>query len=74
MNTLFPIEPTLPEGFLYLPDFISEEEERELLGQIGNTTLHTFHFQGYEAKRRVASFGYDWSFEKQQLSKGKDIP
>ncbi|MDQ3845603.1 MAG: alpha-ketoglutarate-dependent dioxygenase AlkB [Bacteroidota bacterium] len=22
----------------------------------------------------MASFGYDWSFERQQLSKGKDIP
>ena len=31
-------------------------------------------FQGYEAKRKVASFGHDWSFEKRLLSKGKDIP
>jgi alkylated DNA repair dioxygenase AlkB len=36
--------------------------------------LHTFLFQGFEAKRKVASFGYDWSFEKRILSKGKDIP
>ena len=38
------------------------------------TELHTFRFQGYEDKRKVASFGYDWSFEKQQLSKGREIP
>jgi alkylated DNA repair dioxygenase AlkB len=37
-------------------------------------TLHTFQFQGHDAKRRVASFGNDWSFDKQQLSKGKSIP
>ena len=36
--------------------------------------LHTFKFQGFEAKRKVASFGYDYSFEKASLSKGKDIP
>lgn len=74
MDTLFPIEPLYPEGFLYEADFITTAEETELLRVIREITLHTFHFQGYEAKRRVASFGYDWSFEHRQLSKGKDIP
>ena len=31
-------------------------------------------FQGFEAKRKVASFGYDYSFDKRQLSKGKQKP
>jgi alkylated DNA repair dioxygenase AlkB len=31
-------------------------------------------FQGYEAKRKVASFGYDWNFETRKLTKGKDLP
>jgi alkylated DNA repair dioxygenase AlkB len=74
MQTLFSIEPTLPEGFTYTPDFISEAEEAALLDVISRINLHTFLFQGYEAKRKVASFGWDWSFEKQILSKGKDIP
>jgi alkylated DNA repair dioxygenase AlkB len=74
MNTLFPIEPHLPEGFQYIPDFISEAEETELIQEVLKTALLTFVFQGYEAKRRVASFGQDWSFEHQKLSKGKDIP
>jgi alkylated DNA repair dioxygenase AlkB len=74
MQTLFPIEPTLPEGFSYTPDFISEDEETGLLDVISRLNLHTFLFQGYEAKRKVASFGWDWSFEKRILSKGKDIP
>jgi alkylated DNA repair dioxygenase AlkB len=74
MNTLFPVDPLYPEGFSYVPDFISIEEEAALLGEIEKTPLHTFIFQGYEAKRKVASFGYDWNFEKRQLSKGKDIP
>ena len=71
---LFPIEPVYPQGFQYIPDFISEAEERRLVQFIPQFTLHAFRFQGYEAKRRVASFGYDWRFEKQQLSKGSDIP
>jgi alkylated DNA repair dioxygenase AlkB len=74
MNTLFPVETNYPQGFSYTPDFITEAEEVTLLQYISEMQLHTFHFQGYEAKRRVASFGYDWSFEKRVLTKGKDIP
>lgn len=71
---MFPLEPVYPEGFDYLPSFISRAEEEELLKVIKNIQLHTFIFQGYEAKRRVASFGYDYSFDKRSLSKGKEIP
>jgi alkylated DNA repair dioxygenase AlkB len=74
MMTLFPVEPVYPNGFQYVDDFISEEEEKALVQQTAQLTLHTFRFQGYKAKRKVASFGYDWSFEKQTLSKGSDIP
>lgn len=74
MNTLFPVEPLLPDGFSYYAHFISPEVEARLLREIEKLELHTFQFQGYEAKRKVASFGYDWSFEKRVLSKGKNIP
>lgn len=74
MNTLFPLEPPFPEGFSYSPDFLSEEEEAALLDEITRTAFHTFTFQGYEARRRVASFGYDWSFDRQVLRQGADIP
>jgi alkylated DNA repair dioxygenase AlkB len=74
MATLFPIETNFPDGFSYFPDFISKEDEQYLLQVIRKTELHSFLFQGYEAKRKVASFGYDWSFEKRSLSKGKEIP
>jgi alkylated DNA repair dioxygenase AlkB len=74
MDTLFPVENNLPKGFSYYTDFISKEEEQLLLEAISKTDLRTLLFQGYEAKRKVASFGYDWSFEKRSLSKGKEIP
>jgi len=74
MQTLFPLEPLLPEGFTYLPEFLTTAEEDQLLQAIAGTELHSFLFQGYEARRRVASFGYDWSFEKRVLKKGKEIP
>jgi alkylated DNA repair dioxygenase AlkB len=74
MLALFPLEPVFPDGFQYYPDFINETEEEILLEAIAGIELNTFQFQGYEAKRKVASFGYDWSFEKRTLSKGQDIP
>lgn len=74
MKTLFPVEIVFPEGFSYYADFITKEEELDLLSAISKVELHRFLFQGYEAKRKVASFGYDWSFEKRTLSKGREIP
>lgn len=74
MSTLFPIDPLYIPGFEYGEDFISPEEEKELLDIISGIELHTFIFQGFEAKRKVASFGFDYSFDKKALSKGKPIP
>jgi alkylated DNA repair dioxygenase AlkB len=73
MNTLFP-EQFLPEGFTYYGDFLTLPEEEKLLEEVSRTELHPMIFQGFEAKRKVSSFGYDWSFEKRVLSKGRDIP
>lgn len=74
MDTLFPLTQKLPPGFSYTPDFIDTDEEDRLLKEIQKIELHTFLFQGFEAKRRVASFGYDYSFEKRTLSQGQKIP
>jgi alkylated DNA repair dioxygenase AlkB len=74
MNLLFPVERSLPEGFVYIEDFISKREEDLLLKAVSKAELHPLVFQGYEAKRKVASYGYDWSFEKRSLARGKEIP
>src|SRR5690349_13672652 len=73
-NLLFPVTPILPEGFTYIPDFISENEEAELLEAISNIDLHTFIFQGFEAKRKAASFGVDYHFDSRKLTPGLPIP
>ncbi|WP_165958211.1 alpha-ketoglutarate-dependent dioxygenase AlkB [Segetibacter sp. 3557_3] len=74
MQTLFPVAPVVPEGFLYLPDFLNDAEEEQLCRVISRLNLHTFNFQGYEARRKVASFGYDWNFDTRHLTRGKEIP
>jgi alkylated DNA repair dioxygenase AlkB len=72
--TLFPDATIYPDGFQYVPEFISGQEELYLLSQIEKTSFHNFQFQGFEARRRVASFGWDWSFERRELVQGADIP
>jgi alkylated DNA repair dioxygenase AlkB len=72
--TLFEQEPVLPYGFSYYPDFLSEQEELELLAVIAKLELKTLIFQGFEAKRKVESYGYDYHFDTRTISKGKDIP
>jgi len=74
MSTLFPEVPVFPEGFAYYPDFLSESEELVLAAAISGIELHTLIFQGFEAKRKVESFGYDYNFDKRQISKGTPIP
>lgn len=74
MDTLFDIEPLLPEGFHYYPRFINEAEEKQLLNSIRQLDLQTMKFHQYEAKRKVVSFGKGWSFTEQQLKHGDPIP
>ncbi len=74
MQTLFPIPPGLPQGFHYYPDFISEEEEQELLKMIQSYPLKNMIFHGFEAKRKVLSFGYDYRFDSRKLSETLPIP
>lgn len=74
VNTLFPIETFLPQGLQYFPGFITASEEARLLEEISKLDLSPMKFHAYEAKRKTAGFGYDWSFESRTLSKGKPIP
>jgi hypothetical protein len=74
MNTLFPVEPVLPEGFTYVPDFISEQEEAALIAVVSGLELQTFVFQGFTAKRNFASFGADYRVDSRRLTPGEPIP
>jgi alkylated DNA repair dioxygenase AlkB len=71
---LFTTPNKYPAGFQYIPGFISREEEVSLLREIKKQQLHVFNFHGYVAKRKVASFGYDYSFTNRTLTRGKQIP
>jgi alkylated DNA repair dioxygenase AlkB len=74
MNSLFPQYDLLPPGFTYIPGFLSKEEEQALILGIREMELRPMIFQGFEAKRETAGFGWNYSFDTRSLSKGRDIP
>ena len=71
---LFGRTQSLPEGFRYQPDFLSTDEERDLIEHIRPLPLKDFEFQGYLGKRRVVSFGWKYDFNERQLQKADDMP
>lgn len=74
MGTLFDVQPKFPEGFFYQEEFITKTEEQELLQQILQIDLQHMEYHGFKANRKTASFGYDYSFDNNDISKGKSIP
>jgi alkylated DNA repair dioxygenase AlkB len=72
--SLFGSAAKLPEGFRYQPDFISPEEEQELVEQLAGVPFREFEFQGYLGKRRVVSFGWQYVFDGSGLRQADDMP
>ncbi|MBC7790378.1 MAG: alpha-ketoglutarate-dependent dioxygenase AlkB [Anaerolineae bacterium] len=72
--TLFGAGPAMPQGFSYRPDVLTPDAERNLLLQLKDLPLRDFEFQGYTAKRRVISYGWQYDFNERALRKTNDIP
>jgi alkylated DNA repair protein (DNA oxidative demethylase) len=54
----------LPEGLLYRPGFVSEEEEAELLGFVEGLDFQAVVMRGQTARRTVRHFGFDYDYER----------
>ncbi len=63
--------PSMPSGFRYQDDIISEAEETALVASLGTLELKPFEFHGHVGNRRVTSFGlrYDYARRTVELSK-----
>jgi alkylated DNA repair dioxygenase AlkB len=72
--SLFPLVGTTPGGFSYIEAFLSAEEEHALLNEVSRVEVHPMIFQGFEAKRKVKSFGYDYHFGSRTITEGEPIP
>lgn len=64
----------LPEGFVYQPDFISEDEEQALLHEIKRLKFSTLTMHGVTARRRVIHYGWLYGYESFQITPGPEIP
>jgi alkylated DNA repair dioxygenase AlkB len=71
---LFDEPAALPNGLVFRPEFLSAEEERELLGHIAALELHEAQYKQYTARRRVASFGAEYDFDANELKPAPGLP
>src|SRR6185369_12063344 len=73
-GTLFDTPQNLPDGFVYQPDFITQEEETALLAEISGLPLHEAKYKEYTAKRRIISYGGTYDFSSNELPPAGPIP
>ena len=66
--------PTIPDGFVYRPEFISSTEERELVAAIQQLPFEEIRMRGVIAKRRTVQFGRHYGFESFTLTDAPPIP
>jgi alkylated DNA repair dioxygenase AlkB len=66
--------PSLPEGFAHQPEFLTPGEEADLVAWLATLPFQAFQFRGYEARRRVVSFGWQYDFTRSHLLKADDMP
>jgi alkylated DNA repair dioxygenase AlkB len=66
--------PGMPEGFVYRPEFVSRAEEAKLAAWLATLPFAPFQFRGYEARRRVVSYGWKYDFTRSHLDQAGDIP
>jgi alkylated DNA repair dioxygenase AlkB len=63
-----------PPGLRYEADFLSPDDEAELLGFIQQLPLEAARYKGYSAQRRVLSFGSRYDFDALQLQPAPPVP
>src|SRR5512132_1891520 len=71
---LFETTPALPEGFRYELDFLTVGEEQRLLADMSTVSFGEMRMRGVVARRRVAHYGWNYSFESFRISPGPEPP
>jgi alkylated DNA repair dioxygenase AlkB len=63
-----------PEGFRYLGDLLSAEEEDALARELEALPFAPFDFHGYEANRRVVGFGFRYDYSRREVVEAPPVP
>lgn len=61
------------KGLVYQPEFLTTDEERELIEIIRTLPLHAAQYKQYEARRRVVSFGGSFDFDTNTLQPASEL-
>jgi alkylated DNA repair dioxygenase AlkB len=72
--TLFDEKTSQPAGFNVESEFISVDDECELIKHIRELPLEQFQFGAFEGKRRVASFRSHYDYTTGRLVEAKPLP
>jgi alkylated DNA repair dioxygenase AlkB len=72
--SLFDDLKSLPEGFVYRPDFITLDAESALLETIAGLEFHQVQMRGVVARRRVIQYGWKYKFDRTRLTPGPSLP
>lgn len=64
----------LPPGLVYEPRFLSREEEAALIGLVTRLPLAAAQYKGYEARRRVVSYGGRFDYDANRLNPAEPLP
>lgn len=65
--------PSLP-GLASSPDFLSSQEEAELITRVDDAELSPFRFQQWTGKRLTHSYGWSYDFQTGQFTRTDPIP
>lgn len=71
---LFPVEPMFPPGFHYEREFLTRDEERELLEKFAELPFKNSVYHEYTARRRSAHFGLKWDYSSATLNEAPPAP
>jgi alkylated DNA repair dioxygenase AlkB len=61
-------------GLSYRPEFLSAQEEEQLLGVIRSLPFQEAQYKEWHARRRIVSFGGRYDFTRRQLGEAPPIP
>jgi DNA oxidative demethylase len=69
-----PTQPPEPTGLVYQPEFLTEAEERQVLGVVEAMEFHAITMHGQTARRTVRHFGLDYGYESWTLVPTDPLP
>jgi alkylated DNA repair dioxygenase AlkB len=66
--------PSVPDGLLYTPDFVSPEEERDLVAHIERLEFSQVEMRGAIARRRTVHYGWTYGYYARRTEPGPALP